>query len=146
MKKILSILVVIVVLGTMFGLVACDDTVYGIGDTQEIRGVKLRVKSVSSAPKFYGAGYLVSVMVEIENTKAKPYTLSYLDFTLNDGYTLRKTDEKSTNIEGEEFKMLPKTTYVFYINFSTEYAHDMKDMIFIWKGKGSLGSAKKWVL
>ena len=145
MKKILSILVVIVVLGTMFGLVACDDTVYGIGDTQEIRGVKLRVKSVSST-QIYEDDYLVSVMVEIENTKAKPYTLSYLDFTLNDGYTLRKTDEKSTNIEGEEFKMLPKTTYVFYINFSTEYAHDMKDMIFIWKGKGSLGREKKWVL
>ena len=146
MKKILSILVVIVVLGTMLGLVACDDTVYGIGDTQEIKGVKLRVKNVSSAQKLYEEGYWVTVRIEMENTKAKPYTLSYLDFTLNDGYTLRETDEKRTNIEGEEFKMLPKTTYDFFIQFSSKYAHDMQYMIFIWKGNGSLGREKEWVL
>lgn len=146
MKKILSILVVIVFLGTMFGLVACDDTVYGIGDTQEIKGVKLRVENVSSAPKLYEEGYWVSVRIEMENTKSKPYTLSYLDFTLNDGYTLREADAKSTNIEGEEFKMLPKTTYDFFIEFSSKYAHDMQDMIFVWEGSGLFRGERRWVI
>lgn len=128
-----------------------EQKVYGVGDTQTVGGVSLTVtKAESNTAYFAGESEpikfpSVKVFFKMKNESNEPYTISYLDFTLNDTYTIRETDYKSTNIEKGGFQLVKGNVYEFYAVFDCKYEHTEVDMVFIWE-TGLFDDKKEWAL
>ena len=123
--------------------------VYGVGDTQKLEGVSLTVTNVESGV-YCGSsesenGSFVKVSFKMKNENNEPHEISYLDFTLNDTYTIRETTYRMTNIEIGGFELLKGNEYEFYAIFDCKYEHTQVDMIFGWE-KGLFDGTKEWVL
>ena len=122
--------------------------VYGVGDTQKVKGVSLTVTNVESG-LYCGSrksenGSWVKVYFTMQNENDKPYRISYLYFTLNDTYTIRETTYLRTNIESGGFYLVKDNTYDFYTIFDCTYKHTEADMVFEWE-KG-LFDTREWVI
>ena len=122
--------------------------VYGVGDTQKVKGVSLTVTNVESGlycdNRKSENGSWVKVYFTMQNENDNPYRISYLYFTLNDTYTIRETTYLRTNIESGGFYLVKGNTYDFYTIFDCTYKHTEADMVFEWE-KG-LFDTREWVI
>lgn len=149
MKKILS--------GIMAGVMAVslcgcfggqEQKTYGVGDTQKVKGVSLTVTNVESGlycdNRKSENGSWVKVYFTMQNENDEPYTVFYVDFSLNDTYTVRETTYRLTDIQSGGFALVKGNTYDFYTIFDCKYEHTQADMVFEWE-KG-LFDTRKWVI
>lgn len=121
---------------------------FGVGDTQKVKGISLTVTNVESG-LYCGSrksenGSWVKVYFTMQNENDEPYSISYLDFTLNDTYTVRETTYSLTDIQSGGFALVKGNTYDFYTIFDCKYEHTQADMVFEWE-KG-LFYTRKWVI
>ena len=121
---------------------------YGIGDTQKVKGVSLTVTNVESGlycgDRKSENGSWVKVYFTMENENDEPYKVFYVDFSLNDSYTVRETTYRLTDIQSGGFALVKGNTYDFYTIFDCKYEHTQADMVFEWE-KG-LFDTRKWVI
>ena len=131
MKKILS--------GIMAGLMAVSfcgcfggyeesgQKTYGVGDTQKVKGVSLTVTNVESGlycgDRKSENGSWVKVYFTMQNENDEPYKVFYVDFSLNDTYTVRETTYRLTDIQSGGFYLVKGNTYDFYTIFDCKYEH-----------------------
>ena len=158
MKKIVSSLIALLMVGCMCGCgeVESESQVestsvskqYGVGDTQKVKGVSLTVTNVESGlycdDRKSENGSWVKVYFTMKNENDEPYKVFYVDFSLNDTYTVRETTYRLTDIQSGGFALVKGNTYDFYTIFDCKYEHTQADMVFEWE-KG-LFDTRKWVI
>jgi hypothetical protein len=121
---------------------------FGVGDTQKVKGVSLTVTNVESGlycdNRKSENGSWVKVYFTMQNENDEPYKVFYVDFSLNDTYTVRETTYRLTDIQSGGFALVKGNTYDFYTIFDCKYEHTEADMVFEWE-KG-LFDTREWVL
>lgn len=157
MKKILIGIMAVIMVVSFCGCIDGDESgqtqeqvqkTFGVGDTQTVKGVSLTVTNVESGlycgNRKSENGSWVKVYFTMRNENDEPYKVYYIDFTLNDTYTVRETTYLLTDIQSGGFALVKGNTYEFYTIFDCKYEHTQADMVFEWE-KG-LFDTRKWVI
>lgn len=157
MKKILIGIMAVIMVVSFCGCIDGDESgqkqeqvqkTFGVGDTQKVKGVSLTVTNVESGlycgNRKSENGSWVKVYFTMRNENDEPYKVYYIDFTLNDTYTVRETTYLLTDIQSGGFALVKGNTYDFYTIFDCKYEHTQADMVFEWE-KG-LFDTRKWVI
>ena len=159
MKKLISLMASVLMVGSMAscGSGSTESSVeestsvakrYVVGDTQKVKGVSLTVTNVESGlycdSRKSENGSWVKVYFTMQNENDEPYKVFYVDFSLNDTYTVRETTYRLTDIQSGGFALVKGNTYDFYTIFDCKYEHTQADMVFEWE-KG-LFDTRKWVI
>ena len=157
MKKILIGIMAVIMVVSFCGCIDGDESsqkqeqvqkTFGVGDTQTVKGVSLTVTNVESGlycgDRKSENGSWVKVSFTMQNENDEPYKVYYIDFTLNDTYTVRESTYRLTDIQSGGFALVKGNTYDFYTIFDCKYEHTQADMVFEWE-KG-LFDTRKWVI
>jgi hypothetical protein len=159
MKKLISLIASVLMVGSMAscGSGTTESSVeestsvakqYVVGDTQKVKGVSLTVTNVESGlycgDRKSENGSWVKVYFTMQNENDEPYKVFYVDFSLNDTYTVRETTYRLTDIQSGGFALVKGNTYDFYTIFDCKYEHTQADMVFEWE-KG-LFDTRRWVI